>query len=232
MRLSRVSTLCCAVLAAVVLSGCSVTSPSHVETGEIRVRDIMKTALLPATEADMAKANVAADDYARNGRSTPRLVVPYMKGKPISRMAAQRVGEAYKNAFISLGVRNLLVDYAETEDKEAARNAVLSYTATIALPPPQCMNMMGHRGAGAIPEGEKYSFGCGLKTAFSQQIADPEDLLGTPGSPDDIARRQGPMMENYMSGKTNAPLNGLNASTTGNTSVTGGGVSAGQPTSR
>lgn len=230
MRLSKVSTLCCAVLAAFTLSACNVTSPSRVETGEIQVRDIMKTALLPADEPDMARANVAADDYARNGRSTPRLVVPYLKGKPISRMAARRVGEAYKNAFISLGVRNLQVDYAETESKVDARNAVLSYTATIALPPAQCMKMPGYKGAGTLPDADKYSWGCGTKTAMSQQIANPEDLLGTQGTPDDPARRQGAMMENYMSGRSNPALNGLNASTTGNTSVSGGGTSTGQST--
>lgn len=232
MRLSRVSTFCCAVFAAVALSACSMSSPSRVETGEIQVRDIMKTTQLPAEGVDAGRVDVAADDYGRNGRSTPRLVVPYLKGNPVNRMAARRIGEGYKNAFIGRGVRNLQVDYAETSDKEGARYAILSYTSTVALPPRHCMKMLGHQGASAIEEAEKYSWGCGMKTAMSQQIANPEDLLGVDGTPDDTARRQGPMMENYMSGKTNAPLNGLNASTTGNTSVTGGGISAGQPTSR
>lgn len=231
MRLFRFSALCCAALAAVSLTACDVTTPSHLETSQIRVQDVTKTALLPAGGVDSAMVSIAANDYARNGRGKVRLVVPYLKGTPLNRMAAQRAGEGYRRAFREHGI-DVAVNYAETVKKDDARNAVLSYTGTVALPPRSCMRMTGSDGAETMVAGEKYSVGCSMKTAMSQMIANPDDLMGVAGTPDEVARRQGPMMENYMSGKTNAPLNGLNASATGTTSVTGGGVSAGQPTSK
>ena len=205
------------------------STPSQIKTSQIRVRDTMKTALLPVSGVDGTRVNILADDYQRNGTRRLRLVVPFLKKNSASRVAAARVGGLYKIAFAKRGIKDMEVNYTETTSKDDAMNAVLSYTATIAEAPSNCQRIAGSSGTEDLEAGEQYSMGCELKTAMSKMISHPDDLMGVPGTPDDFSNRQGPMMHNYINGISNPALAGLNASTVGSTSVSGGGTSTGSP---
>ena len=229
----RLSALCALLVAALPVGACSMYTPTQVKTGEIVVADTMTTHILSAEKFDATDVNIMAQDYQHNGRSRARLVVPYLKKHgSANRAAALRIGQQYKNAFAQYGIADMTVDYTETADREAARHAVLAYTSTVAQAPRNCTRMPGVQGTESLVELEKYSIGCETRTMLSKMIANPEDLMGNAGSPDGVSRRQGVVSEGYMSGRSNPPLTGLNASTTGTTSVSGGGISAGQPTSQ
>lgn len=229
----KLSALCALLAAALPVGACSMYTPTQVKTGEIVVADVMTTHTLSAERFDATNVNIMAQDYQHNGRSRPRLVVPYLKKHgSANRAAAMRLGQQYKNAFAQYGLTDMTVDYAETADREAARHAVLAYTSVVAQAPRDCKRLPGAQGTASLEQIEGYKIGCETRTMLSKMIANPEDLMGSAGSPDGVARRQGPVTEGYMSGRTNPPLTGLNASTTGTTSVSGGGISAGQPTSQ
>lgn len=229
----KLSALCALLLAALPVGACSMYTPTQVKTGEIVVADVMTTHTLSAERFDATDVNIMAQDYQHNGRSRPRLVVPYLKKHgSANRLAAMRLGQQYKNAFAQYGLTDMTVDYTETADREAARHAVLAYTSVVAEAPRNCRRLPGAQGTASLEQIEGYQIGCETRTMLSKMVANPEDLMGNAGSPDGVSRRQGPVTEGYMSGRSNPPLTGLNASTTGTTSVSGGGVSTGQPTSQ
>ena len=226
MRLFKLTAVCGAAMAAVLLAGCDVTTPTQVKSAQMQVVDAMKTEELAAGTPDPNRVAIVADDYLRNGKGTIRVVVPYANGSNAGRAMAARQGNAYKAAFAQRGVRVEDVNLTAVP-AEDTRAIVVSYMAAQARAPSDCAPMTGHDGGGTISEVEKYRMGCEIKTAMSQMIAHPEDLMGNAGTPDDTSRREGAVTEHWSSGKTNEPLSGLNASTTGTSNVTGGGISAG-----
>lgn len=227
-RSFRYSALCCVALAALTLSACNVTTPSQVTTGQIRVEDYTKTVLFSVKKVDKDAVDIAAADYLRNSKSRAEIVVPYLKGRKGALAQARRTGVAFKKAFLDYGV-DARVNFAETLDEEGARHAVLAYTATMARPPAHCQRMPGQEGAEIQDTAYKYSFGCENATILAKMISRPEDLMGVAGTPDSFSRREGPMMEGYMSGRTNPSIQGV---TNSSGAVSGGGVSTGQPTTQ
>lgn len=228
MRRSGFSAFCCVVLAALSLGACNMTTPSEVTTSPIQVEDYMKTTLLPLPKVNMTSVDLAANDYRRNGKSAAELVVPYLRGERNSLAEARRAGTAYRKAFEEFGM-GLQVKYAETANKDSMHNAVLAYTATMAHAPKHCKRMPGAKGGEVQEYVSGYSYGCEHAILLSKMISRPEDLMGVAGTPDSLSRREGPMMENYMSGRTAVGITGL---TNSGGVVGGGGVSAGQPTSQ
>ena len=226
MRLSKMTAVCSVAMATLLLAACDVTTPTQVKSAQMQVVDAMKTEEMAAGNPDPTRVNVVADDYLRNGRGIIRVVVPYANGSTAGKVLAARQGNAYKAAFAQRGVKvtDINLTAVPPEDTHAI---VVSYMSTQARPPADCAHMTGYDGGGTIQQVEKYRLGCEMKTAMSQMIAHPDDLMGNAGTPDDNSRRQGAVTEHWSSGKTNEPLSGLNASTTGTTTVTGGGVSAG-----
>lgn len=218
---------CCLLLAALSVGGCEMSTPSQVETSRIQVEDYMKTVLLPAHDVDMTRVDIAAGDYQRNSKSAPALVVPYLKSRKGGLQEAMRVGRAYRDAFAGFGVTGLRIDYAMTADDEGARNAILAYTATMAHPPKGCKRMPGARGADTRDTTLAYTMGCENDMYLAKMISRPADLIGVAGAPDSPSRREGPMMEGYMSGRTNPALTGLRPD---GGVLSGGNVTAGQPT--
>lgn len=214
-------------LSALVLSGCNMAVPSRVNTSGIEVEDYTKTVLLPASKVDKMRVEVVAGDYRRNGKSAPALVVPYVKGKRGTLNDARRAAAAYQEAFAQHGLLIRDVKYTETHDRDATRHAVLAYTATEAHAPANCTRMPGAKGAESQETTDDYTFGCEHATLISKMIARPDDLLGVGGASDSYSRREGPMMEGYMSGRSNPSLQGV---TNSSGAISGGNTSAGVTT--
>ncbi len=89
--------------------------------------------------------------------------------------------------------------------------AVLSYMALAAEPPRGCRPVLGDNGAESRTDIEDESIGCEVKSAESQMVARPADLLGVPGLPEDDARRQGALVDKYRAGTPNPVLQGLSS---------------------
>lgn len=204
--------LCCSAL---LLAACDVTTPSQVRTGQIRVTERVKTTSLEARHVDTAVVRAAAEDWRQNGKGNVMLVAAYLSGNPMNEMAVKKVGAAYKQAFAENGVGAVQVDYVPVTDPAQTEYVILSYTATMALPPTECRRMTGYKGADSLQDVEGYKFGCETKSALSRMIANPDDLLGREGAAEDDARRQGGVVEKYKTGEPNDKLDGINASSVG-----------------
>lgn len=209
----KASSICCIALSALLLASCDVTTPSQVRTGEIQVKDVMKTVTLDTTKMNPGEVEYIATDYLHNGSGPMRLVIPYTPGNPLNKVAAEAQGDAYGKAFTAQHVRDFRVSYTATVEPGAM--SVLSYMALAAEPPSHCHHIAGWYGAETLNETADENFGCEIKSAESQMVARPADLLGTPGVPEDDAKRQGTLVEKYRSGTPNPELKGLNASKTG-----------------
>jgi type IV pilus biogenesis protein CpaD/CtpE len=211
-----------------ILSACDMTTPSQVKTGEMQLVDAMKTVDLDPTRVNVEQVNIIAGDYGRNSEGPMRHVLTYRPGNPLNKVAAESQGRKYAENFAKYGVKRLEVSYVESGDVNA--KAVLSYMALKALPPRNCVSSSSLAGADTLENTENYGMGCTMQISQSQMISRPGDLMGTSGNPDEEAKRMGVIVDKYRSGVSNPPLQGLNASTVGSTSVSGGGVSTGTTT--
>ena len=209
MKASAVASIALSVL---LLSACDMSTPSKVHTGEIQVRDVMKTVTIDPTIINPDSVDIILSDYRQNGEGPMRLVVPYAPGNPLNKAAAQAQGERYKHTFQGRGVKDFRVSYTATVNPEAM--GVLSYEALAAEPPRNCHHMPGFNGGDRVDDAEGRNYGCEMQTAISQMMARPADLLGQDGLPEDDAKRQGGLVEKYRSGVVNPALVGLKASGT------------------
>jgi type IV pilus biogenesis protein CpaD/CtpE len=211
MRSIKASSICCFAVCALLLSACDVTTPSQVHTGEIQVKDVMKTATVDPAHVSSDSVEIIAKDYKMNGDGPMRLVVPYRPGNPLEKVAADAAGARYAEAFAAKGVKDFRVSYTATVEPKAM--AVISYMALAAEPPRNCHHMSSYYGGVAMKDvGDSADIGCEIKSAQAQMMARPADLLGMPGVPQDDARRQGTLVERYKAGVPNPSLGGLSAS--------------------
>ncbi|TAL27763.1 MAG: hypothetical protein EPN97_16450 [Alphaproteobacteria bacterium] len=211
MRSIKTSSICCFAVCAFLLAACDVTTPSQVHTGEIQVKDVMKTATVDPAHVSSQTVEIISKDYAMNGDGPMRIVIPYQPGSPLEKIAAEAEGARYQKAFAAKGVKDFRVSYTATAEPKAM--AVVSYMALAAEPPRNCQHNSAFYGAVAMKDVEgKQDIGCEIKSAQAQMIARPADLMGMPGLPQDDARRQGAVVEKYKAGVQNTELGGLTAS--------------------
>jgi type IV pilus biogenesis protein CpaD/CtpE len=211
MKSIKASSICCFAVCALLLSACDVTTPSQVHTGEIQVKDVMKTATVDPAHVSSESVEIISKDYAMNGTGPMRLVVPYQPRSPLEKIAAEAEGARYQKAFAAKGVKDFRVSYTATVEPKAM--AVISYMALAAEPPRNCHHISAYYGAAAMKDTEGgQDIGCEIKSAQAQMIARPADLLGTAGVPQDDSRRQGTVVERYKAGTPNPALTGLSAS--------------------
>jgi len=215
MRQSGLSAFAGVFSAVLLLAGCDVTTPSQVETGHIRLQESVKTVTVPPASPDASAAARISDDFKRNARGKMAMVIPYKAGRPGDELQAKRYGNRWKQAMAKAGVRDIEISYVGVDDPQSLSRAVISYPVLQALPPEGCRRLTGYQGADSIADMQGYGIGCEVKTAFSKMIVDPEDLNGRDSSGTSEARRQGTVVENYLSGTPNEALDGGRASSVG-----------------
>ncbi len=201
--------------ATLALSACNMTTPSQLKTGDIRVHTDMKTVALSAVQVDGHAVSQIAEDYRTNGRSQPRITMPYIAGQPLSQVAAEKQAADYKRAFAAQGISEVKTDLVAVTDAAYSKTAVVSYNTRQALPPEDCRRITGYQGADTRSDVEKYGMGCEVKTAISRMIVRPDDLLGRDGTEPDDSSRQGAKVQDYKDGKKNEKLDGIQATTIG-----------------
>lgn len=215
MRQSGLFSLAGLFSAVLLLSACDMTTPSQVETGHIRLQENMKTVTVHPATPDAAAASRIADDFKRNARGKMTMVIPYKAGQPAEELQAKRYGNQWKQTMAKAGVKDMDVNFVGVDDPQFLTRAVISYPALQAMPPEGCRRLTGYQGADSIEDVHNYRIGCEVKTAVSKMIVDPEDLLGRDSAEISEARRQGAVVESYMSGAPNEPLQGGRSSDVG-----------------
>jgi type IV pilus biogenesis protein CpaD/CtpE len=214
MKSFKPSAIGCIALCTLLLTGCDVTTPSQVQTGDIQIKDVMKTAIVDPVAVNSDTVETISTDYARNGSGPMRLVVPYAPGNPLNKAAAQAQGQRYEKAFTDHGINDFRVSYTATVDPSA--EGVISYMALAAEPPRHCRHIAGFYGTETLAENIKEeNIGCEMKMDEARMIARPADLLGVSGVPDDDAKRQGTVVDKYRSGVPNPALTGLSTKSSG-----------------
>ncbi len=211
MRSVKASSVCCLAFSMLLLAACDVTTPSQMETGEIQVKDVMKTVTVDPVRIDPDQVEVVSGDYFRNGSGPVRLVVPFAPGNPLNKVAAEAQGQNYAKAYAKLGIKDFRVSYTATVNPAAM--GVISYMALAAEPPRHCHHIAGFEGTQTLAENmTDQNMACEMKMQEAQMIARPADLLGVDGLPEDDAKRQGTLVDKYRAGVPNPALSGLSSS--------------------
>ena len=198
------------------------TTPSLVSVSDIRINETMATATLDAEQVDTTQVNIVADSYLRRGRGQLTMTMPYVAGNRQKEADRKKRAGQFAEAFRQYGVTGLTVDYVEVDTPEQARYAVISYPALEALPPEGCGRLPGYQGAETLKDIDNYRIGCEMKAAMSAQISNPSDLMGTAGTPNGYSSREGVVVNGYMTGTPNEPIEGYSASAVGGMGGGGG----------
>lgn len=203
-------------LAAGFLSGCNMTTPSQVKTGQIQLRQDVVTETLDAARPESGRVAAIAQNYQKNGSGPLRLTLSLLSGDPRHQVAAETQAHNWRREFAKSGVADIQVDYVPVGDAGYSGRAVISYMALAAHPPEDCRPLTGRDGGDTLGEVNEYSFGCESKAALSKMIADPRDLLGTSGTEAGGSRRHGAVVEKHEAGTPNeAFANEISASSLG-----------------
>ncbi len=214
MRHSLFATCGLVLASALLLTGCDVSTPSRVETGQMRLLDRMKTVNIDPQRLDEDQMDAIGDDFRRNGKGEATLVMSFMQGID-NEVAAKAHGNRIKKALAAEGIKNVKIDYVPVDNEDFAGKAILSYDSTVAAAPEGCGRLTGYQGAETMESMRDYQFGCENMSIISQMVSRPEDLMGTSGAPDGDSRRHGILVERYKSGTPNPRLEGMNASEVG-----------------
>lgn len=207
MRKHGLLSLVSVLLGVLSLSACDVSAPSKISLGKIRIQEQMVA--LPLEGAQVPKV---AEQFTRTGKGDMTITISYMAREGGSRMRAEAQGDTYRKMFSQYGVSNIAVVTVPVSSRKDAEKSVVTYMASVALPPEGCHGMPGHLGAGNIAAADGYNFGCDTQTAVSKMIADPSDLMGKPGTQNGDSQRNGTIIEPYKAGTPNEQMKGFQAS--------------------
>ncbi|MBU6475794.1 MAG: hypothetical protein KGQ70_07490 [Alphaproteobacteria bacterium] len=179
----------------------------------------MITKTFDASHVDMNSVAVISEDILHNGNPGVSLTIPYLRGHYA---AAVRMGAAYKRAFAAAGVSHFSAAPVRVDDQQDTRNAVLSYEGLVVLQASSCARLPGNEGSTSIKDAQDYQYGCEMQAEIGKMVSNPADLLGRAPRTQYNSRRNGAIIEPYMNGTPNKPLQGLESSTVGSSSGSGG----------
>ena len=198
------------------LTACNPVTPSQMSVEKIRIKEDVVVEMLDAGRVDAQRVNAIADQFVKTGKGKITLTVSYVPGRQTEE-AANRYGNAYRQAFKKRGVADVAVVTVPVADAQYAEKIVTTYKAVVAVPPEGCRRIPGYQGTESLNDGaEQYQFGCEIKANISKMIADPSDLLGRAGSQDGDSRRSGAVVESFKAGTPNQKMQGMQASGVGN----------------
>lgn len=159
------------------------------------------------------------EEYYRHGAGLVNVTVTY---DPASRdntaLTAQRTGARIANDLRVRGVRDIDVDVLPVKGGGPDHAEVLlTFTRLGAAAPEACDEMPGMVTPRTISEEEDlggYRLGCSIEGLIVRQLARPADLAGRPdpNRDSDGTRASEILLEGYLSGKQNEPLQGESAS--------------------
>lgn len=192
-----------AVVVALLVSGCNMTTPSQLRTGHIQIE---KTAA--AYDYDLSlvtdkQLHSFAREYERVGRGPLTATVSYDAGQQNGMAYAKRETERVLTSLRRHGIQHTDVHYVAAPDRDAVNKIVLAYPAVTARAPDHCTRLPGYQGAESLSEIQTYQISCESKDVMSRMIVRPEDLLGTDGRNSATSRRAGAIVESYQDGEPN-----------------------------
>ena len=194
------------------LAACDASTPSLVYTGKLRVREQMVVETLAADKLDSARVREISKNILKRGRSDVTITVPYATG---GEPAAKKQGDSYKQAFEKQGVTHVSTVLVPVADSRDADEVIVGYEAVEAVSGNGCNRIPGYQGAENIEAVDQYRLGCETQAVLAKMVADPTDLLGKSSTHDGDSRRSSALMDPYMSGTANKPLEGMKASDIG-----------------
>ena len=186
-----------------MVSGCDVTTPSRVNVTRVQVQEVYKTETFRLAKIDQERMGDMIRFYKSEGAGPVRILATYMDGSSKAGAAALNDGRKIQKVFAGYGVDNVQVDTVAVDDAEHSGQAVISFRTLKATPPAGCGKITGSDGGETQAEDENYMLGCESQTAFSQMVANPEDILGREGTGKGDSRRQGNVTEPYKAGTAN-----------------------------
>lgn len=202
----RMKNLSLAVICCLGLAACDITVPSQIRTGEIRLKEDMKTQSVDLYHLNENHVSMMAAEYNNIGRGPMSVTVAYPEGDVPEKIAVENRGAALRDMLSKNKVTRVSIDYVPVSDKRLSGNAVVSYPALMALAPENCSALVGAQGGETLQDMEHYQVSCANKDMLSRMIAHPQDLMGVTGAVGGPSRSAGALMEAALDGTPNEPF--------------------------
>ncbi len=212
MRSTCFSLLACT--AGVFLSGCAMTSPSHISAAPIEVRHDRYNEMLPVAAIDHDLTQMIGQHYGRFGQGPMDVTVTYLSGD--SGVKAGATATRIAKMMREVGIENVQTATLPVNDATQVNQVMMQYDQVTAAPPKNCGTHPGDSrdGLANSEDGrfQDYRFGCGVDTYLAQQVLRPKDLLGVAGIAPASGERASARLKDYRDGKDFKKLSGNNAS--------------------
>lgn len=195
-------------IASCFLAACTQSTPSQMNVSQVQLSNETSVEQIPISEVNETNMTTLANQYRKHGDGPIDLTMTYdPKSKKFTAMNAVRALRQVEDTLRRHGVRNITAQTLAVPDGKAS--LMVTYDIVHALAPADCTPMPGleHNETGRFL-GE-YKFGCGVESQFAKQIARPADLKGRSEMGVRDARRDTVILENYSSGATQQPLDGI-----------------------
>ena len=193
---------------AALLSACTQTTPSMMNTSPIEMARETVVEQIPVSQINKGVIENLAKHYAENANGPLDLTMTYEpKSRSYTAMKALHQLGHIKKDFKAMGVTNVTTQTLAVPQGKAS--LMVSYDIVTARGPSDCDVMPGleHNETGRFIG--DYKFGCSVETATARQIADPADLEGNAGLAVRDARRESIVVEGYSSAEPRPPLEGV-----------------------
>ena len=196
------------ICAAGLLSACTQSTPSMMNTAKVELARETSVEQIPISEVNEANIGKLAHQYRKYGSGPLDLTMTFdPKSKDFTAMNARRALDVVEQDLRKNGVSNITAQTLAVPDGKAS--LMVSYDIVQAMAPSNCEPMPGLYNNETGRFIGDYKFGCGVETVFAKQIARPSDLEGRSEMGVRDARRDSVILENYSSGVTQQPLDGI-----------------------
>lgn len=200
------------VLALTLLSACTQTTPSMMNTSRIELARETAMEQIPLGQVTEDNIKILADQYRKYGSGPIDLTMTFdPTSKNFTAMKAVHALEMVKKTLSQNGVTNFTAQTLSVPNGNPS--LMVSYDTLTAQAPSDCAPMPGleNRETGRFIGA--YKFGCGVDTYMAKQLVRPADLEGTSDMDMRDARREAIVLDGYAAGMPREPLESPNTET-------------------
>ena len=205
----RYGALVTTVFSALLVSACSMDTPTQMSKAPIVVSKEREVASYDASKVDKAVLMNVQDHYLKQGDGPVSVLVTYdPRSKSNTAMSASNNAGQIAASLKKMGATDVQTEILPVMNSGDVSKVEFTYDIYKAHAPDNCSYMGGVEDSGTGIN-DQYMFGCSHDMLLARQISNPQDLLGRTASVPASAQRQVNWIPSYNDGSPSDNLESI-----------------------